>query len=59
VLLFDPDNHVLLRANESCEFILFLLPTAACENLIERYREAGIPEAIIKQVDVDIERGVG
>jgi len=58
VLLFDPKNHVLLRANESCEFILFLLPTAARENLIKRYREAGIPNAVIKQVDLDIERGV-
>lgn len=58
VLLFDPDNHVLLRANESGEFILFRLPATLRENLIERYREARIPEAVIKQVDFDIEQGV-
>lgn len=58
VLLFDAENHLLLRGSDSCEFILFVLPAAGRENLISRYREAGIPEDIIKKVDIDIDRGI-
>lgn len=58
VLLFGANDRVLLRATDNCEFILFALPAAARAKLMERYEAAGIPEAVIKQVDVDIEQDV-
>jgi hypothetical protein len=58
VVLFDAGAQVVLRANDSAEFILFALPEPARGRLVERYRASGIPEDVITQVDVDIEQGI-
>jgi hypothetical protein len=54
VILFDEQGNILLSASDNAEFILFALPQEGRDNLIERYRAAGIPVNTIQPVDVDI-----
>lgn len=58
VVLFDAQGDVVLRASDSAEFILCALSNMEHEDLIERYRAAGIPAEVVESVDVDINQGV-
>jgi hypothetical protein len=58
IILFDKQGKVVLRANDNAEFILFALPEDKRNDLIERYRRAGIPEDVVESVDVDINLGL-
>jgi hypothetical protein len=55
VRFLDKDGVTILRGGDHNNFILFRLPENVRASLLTRYRERGIPDSVIKQVDVDVE----
>jgi hypothetical protein len=59
VVLLDGQGNAVLSASDGAEFILFMLPREGRDDLIARYRAAGIPADTIRPVDVDINAAAG
>jgi hypothetical protein len=56
VRLLDQEYRTILRGGDHNAFILFDLPEPERTALVEVYRQHYIPENVIEQVDVDVER---
>jgi hypothetical protein len=56
IRLLDKDSRTVLRGSDMLSSILFSLPADDHAALVEAYTRNGIPEEVIEQVDVDIER---
>lgn len=56
VRLLAQDGHTILRGGDHNTFILFDLPLAKRDTLLDLYRQHGIPAEVIEQVEVDIEK---
>lgn len=56
VRLLDQEGRTVLRGGDSNTFILFNLPESERSALVEAYRRHHIPETVIEQVDVAVEK---
>jgi hypothetical protein len=55
VRFLDKNGATILRGGDHNNFILFRLPDNVRASLLTRYREHGIPDTVVEQVDVDVE----
>jgi len=58
VVLFDTRGQIVLRASDSLDSILFLLPDGERRQLIERLSLAGVPNGVIQSLPLDIADGL-
>jgi hypothetical protein len=56
IRLLDEDCRTVLRGSDMLSFILFSLPGADRAALIKAYAQNGIPETVIEEADVDVEK---
>jgi hypothetical protein len=56
VRILDEAGQTILRGGDHNTFMLFDLPDAERAALVDAYRRRGIPETVIEQVEVDVQK---